>query len=235
MARHNKNMKSKNQTPQKKGGPTASRISEIRKSPANQLLNGGRVTSGNAGNRKESLPQKYKPMDPSKALRRDSALDYQRALDEQILDDRRRKEAEKEKEAADELNFMRAVRGGGYDGDMREKAKNDFTRENQRDNHNGYEYDAVDSIDQLKRSMNHEPVAKAPQRSRLQSDASNDPRFPPMKDDSPTYRTDYPGDRGDYIAPNSPLARALNAAPPLGAAMGGGPGYHPAENNNNLR
>ena len=60
----------------------------------------------------ESRGGKY---DGHKAAKKSSALDYQRALDEQIFADRKRKEEAKEKETQDEIAFMRSLRGNKND------------------------------------------------------------------------------------------------------------------------
>ena len=188
-------MKNKNTTPRKNMGknplvsPT-SRIGNLQKSPSNQQMMGNQMLNNQKSpanaNRTPTNANKFKSNlnminNVNKNIEKNAALDYQRALDEQILEDRRRKQAEKEKEAADELDFMRAIRGNGgptnnYDNEYddndnykknnysydhnngsgdkyKSKLNSNDNNDNNNNSNNNRQSSQYDSIDELKGNM----------------------------------------------------------------------------------
>lgn len=85
--------------------------------------------------------------------KKNEALDYQRALDEQIFDDRKKKDDMKNKEAEDEVAFMRALRGDNFGSEKKPKVDFSFNSSppNGRDGDREFE-PSLNSTEAMKRS-----------------------------------------------------------------------------------
>jgi hypothetical protein len=141
MARHNRNTKSKGNALMKSKTsyarpndapritPKKAHIPSQMKSSTSQKIT-GRSPAGSgmhavAAQSRDSA-RGLGAYESQKALsKKNAALDYQRALDEQIFDDRKKKDEMKNKEAEDEIAFMRALRGDNYGSEK--KPKVDFS------------------------------------------------------------------------------------------------------------
>lgn len=166
MARHNRNTKSKGNT-----------IMKSKTSHARQNDTGYQVTSRKANlpsQMKSSTSQKITGRSPAgsgmaavaardsrlgayesqKALsKKNAALDYQRALDEQIFDDRKKKDEMKNKEAEDEIAFMRALRGDNYGSEKKPKVDFSFNSSPPNGRNGDREFEpSLNSTDVMKKS-----------------------------------------------------------------------------------
>ena len=126
-------MKSKVTTPRGKGKMAPSPIRGNTGRPSTMSMNGKTISSAGGthsygnNNNNNSSPKNIKPVLKMKQAK-NNIIDHQRLLEDQILEDRRRKEAEKEKEDEDELSFMRAMKGNHYGDDYNNSNDNGFNR-----------------------------------------------------------------------------------------------------------
>ena len=125
MARHSRNMKNKITTPRGKGkmAPSPSRGNNTAR-PSTMSMSGKNISNVNNGSTMNGMgstnknfgstnQKSTKPVLRMKEIK-NKIIDHQRLLEDQILEDRRRKDSARQKEEDDELSFMKAMKGNNY-------------------------------------------------------------------------------------------------------------------------
>ena len=167
MARHNRNTRSKGNTLMKSKTsyarqndatphitPRKANLPSQMKSSTSQKIT-GRSPAGSGMHAVAARENRgLGAYESQKALsKKNAALDYQRALDEQIFDDRKKKDEAKNKEAEDELAFMRALRGDNFGSEKKPKVDFSFDSSPPNGRNGDREFEpSLNSTDVMKKS-----------------------------------------------------------------------------------
>ena len=152
MARHSRNMKNKITTPRGKSkmAPSPARGNNTAR-PSTMSMSGKNISNVNNGmgsttkNFGSTNQKSTKPVLRMKEIK-NKIIDHQRLLEDQILEDRRRKESAKEKEEEDELSFMKAMKGSNYGNNNYSNNNNNYDNNNYNNNNNEDQFQSDFSI-----------------------------------------------------------------------------------------
>ena len=151
MARHSRNMKNKSTTPRGKSkmapsparGNNTARPSTMSMSGKN-ISNVNNVMGSTTKNFGSTNQKSTKPVLRMKEIK-NKIIDHQILLEDQILEDRRRKESAREKEEEDELSFMKAMKGSNYGNNSRSN-NNNYDNNSYNNNNNEDQFQSDFSI-----------------------------------------------------------------------------------------